>query len=42
MNNNSQRMAAVQKQSDMILASLTNLDGKVDRVIERRAAARSL
>jgi hypothetical protein len=36
MSQNNGRMSAVQKQADMILASLTNLDAKVDRVVERR------
>lgn len=36
MTQNSARLSAVQKQSDMILASLTNLSAKVDRVVERR------
>lgn len=36
MTHNAARLAAVQKQSDMILASLTNLGAKVDRVVERR------
>ena len=36
MTQNSACLSAVQKQSDMILASLTNLGAKVDRVVERR------
>lgn len=36
MTQNSERLSAVQKQADMILASLTNLSAKVDRVVERR------
>lgn len=37
MMQNAARLSAVQKQADMILASLTSLGAKVDRVVERGA-----
>lgn len=41
MTQNAARLSAVQKQADMILASLTSLGAKVDRVVERRMKSES-